>query len=61
MKAEVMYCEPKQRTFSSKKTLKSFLKTKLDSEILRALEVKCGIYYALELRQFMVENKYDEN
>lgn len=59
MKIEVHYYELKKKEFRSKKSLKKFLNTKLDHEILRAVEVKDKTYTMLELQRFIYENKYE--
>ena len=50
--------EIKQKEFRSKKTLAKFLNKKLDSEILRVIEVKNKINYMVELRSFLDQYKY---
>jgi hypothetical protein len=57
MKVELIYHEIKRKEFRSKKTLNKFLRSKLPSEILRAIEVKKGIWYMLEIEKFIRENR----
>jgi len=59
MKIEIIYHEIKQKKFRSKKTLSKFLNTKLDSEILRVIQVENGINYMVELRTFLDRYKYE--
>jgi hypothetical protein len=53
MKIEIIYHEIKRKEFRKEKTLQKFLKTKLPSEILRAIEIKNGVYYLLEIQEFL--------
>jgi len=61
MKIEIIYHELKRKEFRSKKTLRNFLNTKLDSEILKVVEIKNKIYYLLEMKQFLLDNKWNDD
>jgi len=55
MKIEVTYYELKRKEFRKKSTLQKFLRSHLPSEILTAYEYKDKICYALELKEFIVK------
>ena len=60
MKIEIIYHEIKRKEFRSEKTLRKFLRGKLKSEILRAMEIKNGTWYALEMNQFLNEKMHGD-
>ena len=57
MKIRILYHEVKEKEFRSKKTLKNFLKIRLDSEILRVIEMKDRIGYMREIKKFLMEER----
>jgi hypothetical protein len=61
IRIRILYYELCQKEFRTRKNLKMFLKGKLDSEILRAEEIKKDYSEFLELKKFLLENKHEED
>jgi hypothetical protein len=57
MKIEIIYYELHKKEFRSEKALTRFLNDKVDTEmvIVRASEIKKGIYYSLNLNEFFIK------
>lgn len=61
MKFQIVYHEIKHKEFRSKKSLKKFLSSKLDSEILRVMQTENKCNYMIEIKPFLEEYKYRDN